>query len=362
MPRTVIVNGRIVSVPDDAPRPAFRAFAGQGHRLGGLGQVSNLVGGPVRPRHARAESHPRLLRPELMSLDRYEMLLTLREYMNLSAMGDVLVFGASKEIDYPFLCTPCSHITMVSDDDNSAENVLARLRTCAKEVQLLGSVASASGLTLRVATSASSIPLTIKQWKMTYSRFRAVCPSKRYDCLIDKASWLYTDPQGWADYLDKLKVDGYLITDVDYSWGGSAPWLTEVFGLHEVTSSVVGTFRQRHTGYGYDEDSARIYVKVKQVPSSLMQKALVNIAKMAPLLQLYRFPTMSTTGLWLEWHKHRALANLLREVAQHARQLSRLSYGPMALRLDQVAQRFLSWIAQKEREDREAHTHYRDDE
>ncbi|HEX8109039.1 MAG TPA: hypothetical protein VF516_15005 [Kofleriaceae bacterium] len=280
--------------------------------------------------------------------------------MNLSAMGEVLVFGASKEIEYPFLCTPCCHITMVSDDDNDVDRVLARLGHCTnQQVQLLKRTSSTRGVTLRVDTGGGRIPLTITMWKMTYGDFRKVAPSKRYDCLIDKASWLYTDPQGWAEYLYKLKVDGYLITDLDYTWEGTAPWVLEVFGLYEVTNSVVGYHRAQHVGYGYDNDSARVYVKVKDVPTSLMHKALLGVAQMDPLLKLYRYPRMNLVGSYLDWDKYQAQANLLRAIAQHARQLDPFRYGSLARRLDQVHQQLTQWIHLREQEDIVAGEHYR---
>ncbi|TQV88488.1 hypothetical protein [Aliikangiella coralliicola] len=361
MPRTTIVNGQIVIVPDSTPRQEFTPFSGVGQTTGGVAPRSRLLDLIERPRRAHAESHPALKRPPLMDLSRYEMLLTIREYMELSYLDEVLVFGASKEIVYPFLCTPCSHITMVSFDENDVPKVIKDLQTCCSSVELLHKKKSLNKTQLKVLTSCCSVPLTINLLKMTYSQFKTVSPSKSYRCLIDKASWLYTDPQGWADYLYKLKVDGFLITDFDYTWGGSAPWLVEVFGLYDVTNSVVGYFRTRKTGYGYDEDSARVYVKVKEVPQQLMQTALVCAAEMDPLLKLYRFPTMELVGSWLNWGKFRSQANLIKKISALARKLDQFRYGAIALRLDRIHQQMTQWINQKERADRLAGEHYLDD-
>ncbi len=346
--------------PGITPLIELAPFSGLGQQLGGDHSPSRLLDMVGMPRRAKVTSHPALKCPAMMSAERHEMLLTIREYMELNYLDDVLVFGASKEIEYPFLCTPCCRITMVSLDYNDIPNVLKGLQSCCDNVELLQKNKSLNCVQLKVSTAYSQIPLTIKLLQMTYGQFKTISPSKRYNCLIDKASWLYTDPDGWADYLYKLKVDGFLITDFDYTWEGAAPWLIEVFGLYDVTNSVLGYYRKRNVGYGYDGDSARVYVKVKEIPQSLMMKALKTAANLDSLLKLYRYPKMDLVGSWLDWSEFRSRANLIMEIVRLARKLDPFRYGSLALRLVKFHQQIIRWIDIKEQADREAGEHYLD--
>jgi hypothetical protein len=336
--RITIVNGQIVRVPASTPRGPFVPFSGTGQTTGG---------GPVAIQPV-VVADPHLQRPDNLTPERFQSLLEIRRYMDLSERDEVLVFGASKEVEYPFLLTRCRQITMVSLDDNDLEDVLVRLRKCVATVTVQSRTSSGKLAVLKVNTTGCVWPLTIKLYKIGYAEFRVLVPSKTYKCLIDKASWLYDDAVGWATYISRLQLDGYLISDFDYSFDGSTPWVLEMLGIHEVTSSL-----DLSGGYGYSATSARVYVKVKHCSQEMIREAMTVLARLHPVLNTFGLRLRERGMLWLDWDTVRGNVDRLLRVVAAARSHDRYGLNSAIRALMRAHGELSNWIDEHERAEAE---------
>ncbi|RKI45901.1 hypothetical protein D7Y27_09285 [Corallococcus sp. AB004] len=219
---------------------------------------------------------------EELGAERMRLLEGIRNIVRCTPQSHVLCFGASKHLALVYAATQAGQYTLVSLDANDVGERVRILKRYHPELDVKDR-SSIGTYTDRITLKGPPpLQVQVRFLCLSYDAFFEKNPDKRYDVLIDKASWIFSDSNSAGRYLASLNAGGYWVTDnlLDY---GQAPWLLSLLGLTNETARLNAL---AHVGYGYL--TALIYQRTVERPREVLMYVMAYCQSIRQILRSLR--------------------------------------------------------------------------
>ncbi|MBN9685207.1 MULTISPECIES: hypothetical protein [unclassified Corallococcus] len=219
---------------------------------------------------------------EELGQERMRLLGGIRNILRCTPQSHVLCLGASKHLALVYSATQAGQYTFVSLDANDVGERVRVLKLYHPELDVKDRSSIGAYTDRIILKGPPPLQVQVRFLCLGYDAFFEKNPDKRYDVLIDKASWIFSDSNAAGRYLASLNAGGYWITDNDLDYG-QAPWLLSMLGLTNETARLNDLAR---IGYGYL--TALIYRRTGERSSEVLTYVMAYCQSVRQILRSIR--------------------------------------------------------------------------